>query len=395
MMRIKYFAFVVFVLLQATQVFSHDNHVKNNKLSVNFKKMDIHDAFHEVAKLLDLNVIVSEKVDDVVSFNFSNIKNIAALDALLMAKQYKRWRIGEAWYIGTFDEFNEYKKITNDEQSLKSKTWQIKYAKVLDIANIIKGNKNSILSKKGFLTVDARTNTLCVLDQALNINAIDRLLKAVDVPVKQIVIKVIVANIDSDYEKNLGLSFSSKDSANQDLGKYSLTVIPFKNIYNIEVILSALERNGHGEIISSPSLITSNQKTAYIEAGEEIPYQESSSSGATSVTFKKAALSLKVLPQIMPNNSVLMQIEVSQDQPNKRMVLGVPAISTRRISTNIKLQSEETIVLGGIYESNRSHNRRVVPVLSSIPILGKIFKGEGYFKSKRELLVFVTPKIVD
>ena len=158
--------------------------------------------------------------------------------------------------------------------------------------------------------------------------------------------------------------------------------------------LSALENEGHGELISSPSLFTANQQTAFIESGEEIPYQEISRSGATGVAFKKAVLSLRVTPQVMPGNQVLLQLQINQDKPSNRVVLGVPAIATRQISTHILIKSGQTIVLGGIYEENKENQQQGIPFLCKIPLVGWLFKQQNVTHSKRELLIFVTPKVM-
>jgi type IV pilus assembly protein PilQ len=173
-----------------------------------------------------------------------------------------------------------------------------------------------------------------------------------------------------------------------------LSVLKLANGSFLDMQLAALENEGHGELISSPSLFTANQQTASIESGEEIPYQEVSKSGATGIVFKKAVLSLKVTPQIMPGNHVLLQLQVNQDKPNNRMVLGVPAISTRQISTHILVKSGQTVVLGGIYETNKEKGQQRIPFLGKIPIIGWLFGQRNVSENKRELLIFVTPKII-
>jgi len=162
----------------------------------------------------------------------------------------------------------------------------------------------------------------------------------------------------------------------------------------LDVKLAALEQEGRGELISSPSLLTASRQTASIEAGEEIPYQEASSSGATTVVFKKAVLSLKVTPQILPDKKILLQLQINQDRPNTRVVLGVPAISTRQMITNVLIPNGHTVVLGGIYESDVDDHAEGFPFLGKIPILGWLLQEHKHRLTKRELLVFVTPKIV-
>ncbi|MBV8802089.1 MAG: hypothetical protein JO131_03825 [Gammaproteobacteria bacterium] len=240
---------------------------------------------------------------------------------------------------------------------------------------------------------------LYVQDIEDHIQSIDTLIKNLDIPVQQILIEAHLASIDSDYERELGLSFSSKQqngdsSKPNESSQYHLAIIPLAKDSFLDVQLAALENEGHGELISSPSLFTANQQTASIESGEEIPYQEISKSGATAVAFKKAVLSLKVTPQIMPGNKILLQLQVNQDKPSNRMILGVPAISTRQISTHILVKSGQTIVLGGVYESNKEKGQQRIPFLGKIPFIGWIFNLQNMAENKRELLIFVTPKII-
>jgi len=228
-------------------------------------------------------------------------------------------------------------------------------------------------------------------------------IQRLDVPVQQVLIEVQLASIDSDYERELGVSYQNQQPLSQDQSSsgyapfnmhYGLALLKLTDGSLLRMQLSALERAGHGELISSPSLFTANQQTASIESGEEIPYQEISRSGATGVAFKKAVLSLKVTPQIMPGQYVLLQLQVNQDKPSNRIILGVPAITTRQMSTNVLVKSGQTIVLGGIYESDKGHQQQGVPVLNKIPLVGWLFKQQNVTDNKRELLIFVTPKVI-
>ncbi|HSW71329.1 MAG TPA: type IV pilus secretin PilQ, partial [Gammaproteobacteria bacterium] len=163
----------------------------------------------------------------------------------------------------------------------------------------------------------------------------------------------------------------------------------------LDVKLAALENAGHGELISSPSLFTANQQLASIEAGEEIPYQEASSSGATTVVFKKAVLSLKVRPQLLPGKKILLQLHINQDRPNTRLVLGVPTISTRQLLTNVLIPNGQTVVLGGIYEINKEKSKETFPFLAKLPLVGSFFQLNKQRHNKRELLIFVTPRVIE
>jgi len=212
------------------------------------------------------------------------------------------------------------------------------------------------------------------------------------VPVKQILIETRLATVDSDFERELGLHFSIQDplTAQQSAGHYSLAVARLADGALLDIKLSAMENAGRAELISNPSLFTANQQPASIEAGEEIPYQETSRNGATTTVFKKAVLSLKVTPQIMPDETVLLQLQVNQDKPSNKMVQGVPTISTRQIMTNVLIKNGQTVVLGGIYEMSSEQGEEKLP----IPLLDLLFREKNVKKRKRELLVFVTPRIM-
>ena len=175
---------------------------------------------------------------------------------------------------------------------------------------------------------------------------------------------------------------------------FSLAVARLANSPLLDAKLAALDSEGRGELISSPSLFTANQQSASIESGEEIPYQEVSRSGGTGIAFKKAVLSLKVTPQVMPNGKILLQLQVNQDKPSNRMVLGVPAINTRQISTSITVHDGQTIALGGIYELNKEYGEQRVPFLYKIPGVGMLFRQHNTLENKRELLIFIRPKLI-
>lgn len=286
---------------------------------------------------------------------------------------------------------------------LSTRIWQIHYAKADDIARLIQDSTTSLLSKRGHVRVDARTNSVCVQDTAEHLQEIAALIKRLDIPVQQVLIETKLASVDYDTERELGLNFSVQYPSDpvspvQQLTRapkrYSLAVAKLADGSILDAQLSALENEGRGELISSPSLFTANQQTAQIESGEEIPYQEVSESGGTAVAFKKAVLRLKVTPQIMPGNRVLLQLQINQDKPSNRIVMGVPAINTRQIMTNVLVGNAETIVLGGIYESNHEQAEQRIPFLGKIPLVGWLFKQQNVTHSKRELLIFVTPKII-
>ncbi len=373
-----------------------------NKITLNLENVSIQDALHFLVKSQQKNLIISPSIHGNTSLHINNMSEKEAFDTVLAMHDLHQWKVNNTWFVGSREEFlqrmeleKKIKLLEHETESLVTRIWQIRYAKAQDIAQLLQDPKNTLISNRGFVSVDARTNMLCVRDIATSMEAIHKFITALDIPVRQVLIEAHLASIDSDYERDLGINFSVNPEEGESNGRFSLAVLNLPDGSRLNMQLAALERSGHGELISSPSLFTANQQTAVIESGEEIPYQETSRNGATSVTFKKAVLSLKVTPQIMPGNQVLLQLQVNQDKPSKRMVLGVPAINTRHITTNIQINHGQTVVLGGIYEQNYEHDEQGLPFLARIPLIGWLFKQQNTSRNKRELLIFVTPKIMN
>ncbi|BAW81136.1 type IV pilus secretin PilQ subfamily [Candidatus Nitrosoglobus terrae] len=292
------------------------------------------------------------------------------------------------------------------------------------------GSNNSFLSPRGKLTIDDRTNTLLIMDTPDKIAEIRKLIVQLDVPVHQVLIESRIVIATTTFSKELGVRFGVTETGSQPISSGSLeatnqiingtqsTQDPLKNQLNVnlpvtqadaaraaiaftklpygtllELELSALQAEGRGKVISNPRVITSNNKEALIEQGTEIPYQQAASSGATSVSFKKAVLSLKVVPQITPDNRVIMDLMVNQDTVGT-VFNGVPSINTRQLSTRVLVDNGQTVVLGGIYEQEQNQNRSMVPFLGKLPYVGALFRSRTEENNKSELLIFVTPKIV-
>lgn len=386
---------------------------KMNDLSLDLQNVSLQDALHILAKFLHQNIIISQQVAGVTSLHLHHMSKQEVFDLLLASHDLVKRKIGSTWFISPRKEFTlrqqeelKLQAVIDETAPLLTRVWQIRFAKADDIARILQENNGSLLSKRGHVRVDTRTNIVCVQDSAEHLHEIQKIISRLDIPVQQVLIEARLASVDSDYERELGLNFTVRNqvdgvsgrgasSMSTKLARYSLAVATLADSTQLDIQLSALENAGHGELISSPSLFTANQQTASIESGEEIPYQEVSESGGTAITFKKAVLSLKVTPQIMPGNKVLLQLQVNQDRPSNRIVLGVPAISTRQISTNVLINNGQTIVLGGIYESNQEQGEHRIPFLGKIPLVGWLFKKQNVTENKRELLIFVTPKVVN
>ncbi len=385
------------------------------KLSLELHNVNLSDALHSIAKFLHFNIVLSPTLRNKnVSLHLENASASEALELLLVAQGLAKWRVGNIYFIAPQLELVKRKEaelklqeIIHETAPLVTRVWQIHYAKAEDIARLLQDANYSLLSKRGHVRVDSRTNILCAQDTELQLYKIQNLIKHLDVPVRQVLIETRLASVDSDFERELGINFEVQQpentqhendktlfTAGSSVGRYSLAIAHLADGSLLDIKLSILEKEGHGELISSPSLFTANQQTASIEAGEEIPYQETSNGGGTTIAFKKAVLSLKVTPQIMPGNKVLLQLQINQDKPSSRVVLGVPAISTRQITTSILVNHGQTIVLGGIYEVDKEYGEQRVPFLGKIPLVGLLFQQHNVRKRKRELLIFVTPKII-
>lgn len=400
---LHFLKFIIIVFFISTASAQNDK-----ALAVDLQNVSIQDALHILAKHIHQNIIISPGVVGTTSLHLKDMSKHEAFDLLLASHDLSKKRMGTTWLIAPRAELIQkqqeelkFQAALSENSPLITRVWQIHYAKAEEIGRLLQEGAGSLVSKRGQVRVDMRTNIVCVQDTAEHLLEIAKVIKRLDVEVKQILIEARLASIDNDCERELGINFDVKPANHNGLGnitampkRYSLAVAKLPDGSELDVQLAALEKEGHGEIISRPSLFTSNQQTASIESGEEIPYQEVSESGGTAVVFKKAVLSLRVTPQVLPGNKVLLQLQVHQDRPSARIVLGVPAINTRQITTNVLVNNGQTIVLGGIYESNREQAEKRLPFLGKIPLVGWLFKQQNMVENKRELLVFVTPKII-
>ncbi|MES9845018.1 MAG: type IV pilus secretin PilQ, partial [Candidatus Sedimenticola sp. 6PFRAG5] len=332
---------------------------------------------------------------------------------------------------------------------LYSEYIQLSYAKASDIAGLLKGEGNQLMSPdRGNVTVDVRTNTLLVRDTGAKLEDVRRLIAKLDVPVRQVLIesRVVIANDDFLKEMGVRLGFNRSNSfsengpdilfagaqpghldgtADLDTGTFMdtgasvstggrenlLVNLPAANAssrgggfnlligkigsYLLQLELQALQQEGRGEIVSSPRVITSDKSPASIKQGVEIPYQEASSSGATSVSFKEAVLKLDVTPQITPDDRIIMDLNIAKDNPDfSRSVGGVPPVDTRSIETTVLVDNGETVVLGGVFEKTDTTSTERIPFFGDLPYVGFLFKTELNKDENKELLIFVTPKIL-
>jgi len=333
------------------------------------------------------------------------------------------------------------KKQLVELEPLYSEIIEVNFAKASELAALLSSateedsgaGVSGFLSGRGTVTVDGRTNSLLLRDTANQLVQIRKLIEKLDIPVRQVLIESRIVIANNDFTKELGVRFGTSAQSNtlgagvtgtlQNLntapatdsvapsppsttnlnvdmpvanaaGTFALALAKLPLGAILELELSAMQAEGKGEIISSPRVITSNQSTALIEQGTEIPYQEASSSGSTSVSFKKAVLSLEVTPQITPDDKIIMDLKVNKDQPEFDARFPVPAINTKKVETQVLVDNGETVVLGGVYEQTKSKSASRVPFFGDLPYVGFLFKTTRNIDNKTELLIFVTPKII-
>lgn len=408
------------------------------RLSLNFQSIPVRTVLQIIADYNRFNLVTSDTVEGDITLRLDDVPWDQALDLILQTKGLDKRIEGNILMVAPAEEIaiRESQNLKNQQEvkelaPLYSEYLQINYAKATDIAELLSGADSSLLSSRGSVAVDERTNTLLVKDSADSLKNIARLVEVLDVPIRQVLIESRMVTVKDDVAEDIGIRWGITDQQGSKGTSGSLegagdiaggTIPSIDDRLNVnlpaavsnpasiafhvaklsdgtvlDLELSALEQENKGEIIASPRITTSNQKAAYIEQGVEIPYVESSSSGATSVTFKKAVLSLRVTPQITPDNRVILDLEITQDSQGKTVDTATGpavAIDTQRIGTQVLVDNGETIVLGGIYQQNLISRVSKVPVLGDIPFLGFMFRNSTDKNERQELLIFVTPKIV-
>ena len=427
------------------------------RLTLNFQDIDVRSVLQLLADTSGQNIVVSDSVTGNLTLRLQNVPWDQALDIVLRTKGLDKRRQDNVIIIGPTEELASREKAElaahKEVQELSpthTEFMQVNYAKVVDLAKLIKAAnaKDSMLSPRGSLSIDERTNTLLVQDTADKLADIRRLVQTLDVPVKQVLIEARIVIVSDTFERDLGARFgvtsAQKNGSNGllsvtgngagadtmtqsainnlgSLGKVTPVAVPTLNnryqvnlpaantngsigisllggSYIVDLELSAAQNEGKSETISSPRVITANQKQAVIMQGVEIPYQESASSGATTTQFKNAVLSLKVTPLITPDNRVVLDLDVQDDAVGQQVTSAtggsVPSIDTRQIITQVLVNDGQTVVLGGILDTTKTRSANKVPWLGDIPVLGNLFKSTTNINNKTELLIFITPKIL-
>jgi len=425
---------------------------KGEKLSLNFQNVEVRAVLNVIADFTDLNIITSDSVTGNITLRLKDVPWDQALDIILQTRGLDMRKTGNVIWIAPTDELATREKLAleaakqiNDLEQTRTESFQLNYQKAAEVQKLLSDTSQRILSKRGSAVVDPRTNTLFVQDTPTRLAEVRKLIAKIDVPVRQVMIEARIVEANDTFSKNLGarLGYNEAgtghkllgdvntrftfggglantgyqtgqiatpqpnfmtDSLNVNLpaaglnafstGQFSFILFnsAMSRFLNLEI--SALEADGKGKVISSPRVLTADQVEAVIEQGTEIPYQQATSSGATAVSFRKANLSLKVKPQITPDGNVIMTLDVNKDQPGPTTPAGVQ-INTKHVKTEVLVENGGTVVIGGIYEQSDRTDITKIPLFGDLPLVGWMFKNNTTNTSKTELLVFITPKIVN
>src|SRR5919198_2179896 len=423
------------------------------KLSLNFQNVEVRAVLNVIADFTDLNIITSDTVTGNITLRLKDVPWDQALEIILQTRGLDSRRSGNVIWIAPRDEIATREKLAlealnqiSDLEQTRTESFQMNYQKAIDVQKLLSDPNQRILSKRGSAVVDARTNTLFVQDTPSRLEEVRRVLAKIDVPVRQVMIEARIVEANDTFSKNLGarlglieLGPSGRSPLGSNAGVRAnvgaeivntgqalgivqgtpvingpglnanlpaaglnsfnagqLTFILFNSSLSrfLSLEVSALEADGKGKIIASPRVLTADQVEAVIEQGTEIPYQQATSSGATSVSFRKANLALKVKPQISPDGNIIMTLDVNKDQPGANTPAGVQ-INTKHVKTEVLVENGGTVVIGGIYEQNDRTDITRGPLLGDLPILGWLFKNSAVATGKTELLVFITPRIMN
>lgn len=426
------------------------------KLSLNFQNIEIRSLLQVIADFTNFNVVTSDTVTGAVTLRLKDVPWDQALDIILQAKGLGMRKNGNVLLIAPKDELAakekqelESKAALQGLEPLRTQSFQLNYAKAADIAIQLTGSgagASKTLSSRGSLISEPRTNQLFVNDISSKLEQVQQLIAKLDVPVRQVLIEARIVEASDTFGKSLGVRLGGSDlrgirggdagyslgganrvalggtynavsaTTGESTGTLDTTNTSFVNLpalgqggyspstfaislfssaanrfLNLE--LSALEADGKGKLVSSPRIVTADQTKALIEQGTEFPYQQATSSGATSVAFRKANLKLEVTPQITPEGSIILDLDINKDSRGETTAAGI-AINTKHIKTQVLVENGGTVVIGGIFELTEADSESKVPLLGDLPAVGNLFKTKTRSSSKSELLVFITPKMI-
>lgn len=417
------------------------------KLSLNFQNVEVRAVLNVIADFTDLNIITSDTVSGSITLRLKDVPWDQAMDIILQTRGLDMRKNGNVIWVAPRDELATREKLALEAQqqigeleATRTESFQMNYQKAADVQRLLSDKTQPILSKRGSAVVDTRTNILFVQDVPSRLEEVRKLIAKIDVPVRQVVIEARIVIADDSFSKNLGarLGFNKSggrvgndtNGVNYNVGSSQSTLgantgsqitgastgvqnvnlpasgfnnfnagafsfILFNNTFTrmLSAEITALEADGKGKTVASPRVLTADGVEALIEQGTEIPYQQASSSGATSTAFRKANLALKVKPQITPEGNVIMTLDVNKDEPGATTTAGVQ-INTKHVKTEVLVENGGTVVIGGIYEESERQDLTRVPFFGELPYIGFFFRNTTRATRKTELLVFITPRVV-
>ncbi|AUG38730.1 type IV pilus secretin PilQ [Pseudomonas chlororaphis] len=409
------------------------------KLSLNFQDIEVRSVLQLIADFTNLNLVASDTVQGGITLRLQNVPWDQALDLVLKTKGLDKRKVGNVLLVAPADEIAarerqelESQKQIADLEPLRRELLQVNYAKAAEIAKLFQSvtRAEDKSDERGSITVDERTNNIIAYQTRERLDELRRIVSQLDIPVRQVMIEARIVEANVDYDKSLGVRWggsiqnqgnwnasgvsnganasstigtpgsTSSNSPFVDLGTTANTsglgIAFITDNVLLDLELTAMEKTGNGEIVSQPKVVTSDKETAKILKGTEIPYQEAASSGATSVSFKEASLSLEVTPQITPDNRIIMEVKVTKDEPDYlNKVQDVPPIKKNEVNAKVLINDGETIVIGGVFSNTQSKVVDKVPFLGDVPYLGRLFRRDVVSEKKSELLVFLTPRIMN
>lgn len=389
-------------------------------ITLNFKDADIRTVMRVFADFTHMNLVLTDQVQGKVTVYLNDVPWDQALDIVLKSKNLISTQSGNVLLVSTPSDIVNDQAIQatirarDDMEPLVSKTFVISYQKTADLVKLIESDKSKLLSNRGTLISDERTSQIFVEDTLSRVERIASVIKSLDKPVKQVMIEAKVVLADATIAKDIGVRLKVDSSRTLDyatvgdnFGKgsfadtggdaatnFAYTLFNSDGTRLINLQLKAFEKDTKIKTVSNPRVITSNKETALIEQGTEIPYQVATSSGATATEFKSANLKLEVTPQIAPDGSILLNVDVAKDSVGQNTSNG-PAIDTRHVKTKVLVSDGGTVVLGGIFEDQNTDGKGKIPILGDIPLVGGLFKSSSTNNRKTELLIFLTPQVME
>ena len=425
---------------------------KGEKLSLNFQDIEVRSVLQLIADFTDLNLVASDTVTGRITLRLKNVPWDQALELILKTKGLDKRQVGNVLLVAPAAEIAAREKLELENQRqiaelapLRTEFIQVRYAKASELYKLFNtsasgqssagsaaasavGGKSSIVSSRGSVIVDERTNSIILTDTADRLEDFRKVIARLDVPVRQVLIESRIVTASTNYDQELGIRWGGASIANSNgtTIKTGGSLTTLENIppvsgstsadnlvvdlgvaaanssfgigiagsdYLLDLELTALQVDGRAQVVARPKVITADKQTATIQSGTEIPYQEASSSGATSVSFKEAVLSLEVTPQITPDDRIIMTLKVNQDSVGQ-VYNGVPSIDTNQVKTEVLVDNAQTVVLGGIFKDQLTQTTEKTPFLGDVPYIGRLFRRTLDKTDKQELLIFITPRII-